>query len=74
MQLAVAGHQFEHSATIAESCDICVQLDRLDDSVAEPSAALEVLLPAGRAEDSSAVIPVKTLVAAPCNARAPPVI
>lgn len=31
MQLALAGHQFEHSATYAESCDVCVQLDRLDD-------------------------------------------
>ena len=35
MQLAIAGHQFEHSAAYTEFCDVCVQVDRLDDLVAE---------------------------------------
>ena len=36
MQLAVAGHQFEHvDATFADSCEVCVQFDRSDDTVAE---------------------------------------
>ena len=39
MQLALAGHQFEHSPTYSDSCDICVQFDRLDDVVADSVGA-----------------------------------
>jgi len=36
MQLAMAGHQFDHSAASAvESCHVCVQADRLDDATVD---------------------------------------
>lgn len=39
MQLALAGHQFEHSLVYSDSCEICVQFDRLDDVVAAEADA-----------------------------------
>ena len=42
LQVSSASHQFDHVAgDIADSCHVCVQLDRLDDAVAEqPVAAM----------------------------------
>ena len=33
LQFSLASHQYDHAADhLAESCDVCVQLERLDDS------------------------------------------
>jgi hypothetical protein len=73
-QLAFAGHQFEHSAAYADSCDACVQLDRLDDIIGERPAALELLRPAGGEVISASPAPVSTAFVPAFNPRAPPVI
>ena len=41
LQLSVAAHQFEHVAELLDdSCQVCIQLDRADDTVADhPEAA-----------------------------------
>ena len=40
VQLSSASHQFDHAAgDLADSCHVCVQLDRLDDAVAKPPQA-----------------------------------
>lgn len=74
MQLAFAGHQFEHSAAYADSCDACVQLDRLDDVVAESLDAPGALRPVTREAMPWSAAPVGILVVPAFNPRAPPVI
>jgi hypothetical protein len=40
LQLTLAGHQFDHVVSyLTDSCHICVQLDRIGDTVAELPAA-----------------------------------
>ena len=42
MQLAMAGHQFDHAAASAvESCHVCVQADRLDDLAVDAAPQTE---------------------------------
>ena len=46
LQVSLASHQFDHAAgDFAESCHACVQLDRLDDVVADTHVAAQLLLP-----------------------------
>ncbi len=74
MQLSFAGHQFEHSAAYADSCEACVQLDRLDDLIAEPPAVSALHRPTGR-EPILQVPTVASVAAVPAfNPRAPPFI
>lgn len=48
MPLAIAGHQFEHvDATFADTCEVCVQLDRSDDAVAEDRVSAAIPAAAG---------------------------
>lgn len=57
-QIAVAGHQFEHTgAGAADSCEICVQLDRTDGA----------LLPAGAMPCLAASQPSIAAPAAACH-------
>ena len=44
VQLSLATHQFDHAATdLADHCEVCVQLDRLDDSATgDPLCAISV--------------------------------
>ena len=74
MQLAFAGHQFEHTAAYADFCDACVQLDRLDDIIAEPPTALEFLRPTGHATIALSYALARVEIANAFNPRAPPVI
>jgi hypothetical protein len=74
MQLAFAGHQFEHSATYADSCDACVQLDRLDDVAAQPPVALDFLRPDERDAIPRFETPADVVSVKAFNPRAPPVI
>ena len=50
VQLSLAGHQFDHHATdLVEDCEICVQLERLDDAASgtmAPDAAITVVFEA----------------------------
>ena len=40
LQLSVAAHQFDHFAEqIEDSCHVCVQLDRVDDAIANHSTS-----------------------------------
>lgn len=44
MQLVLAGHQFDHSAgSAAEVCQVCVQADRLDDTIVDDAPMLLAL-------------------------------
>ena len=73
MQLALAGHQFEHSAASAvESCHVCVQADRLDDSVVESSPVTPVAGEQYNEPRQLAVAFVDDSVRRPFNSRAPP--
>ena len=74
MQLSFVGHQFEHSAAYADSCEACVQLDRLDDLVAEPPAVSEVHRPAGREPVLQAPALASVAAVLAFNPRAPPFI
>ena len=74
MQLAIAGHQFEHSAAYTDVCEICVQLDRLDDLVAELPAALEVPGPAGHPAIALAEVSVDNPRFTCFKSRAPPLV
>jgi hypothetical protein len=73
MQLAFAGHQFEHSPVYTDSCDACVQLDRLDDVVAGPPGALELLRPAGQEAILRCDTAARVAIVPAFNPRAPPV-
>ena len=43
MQFAFASHQFEHDTqSVAETCEVCVHLDRLDDSVSGEASSSQV--------------------------------
>ena len=47
LQLAVAGHQFEHHAEFsADTCHVCVQLDRIDDTTVDSLANQPALVSA----------------------------
>ena len=40
LQLSIAGHQFDHSlSSVTDTCDLCVQLDRMDDGMAGHAAS-----------------------------------
>ena len=73
MQLALAGHQFEHSAASAvESCHVCVQADRLDDSVVESSSFTPIAGEQHSEPQQLAIAIVDDSVRRPFNSRAPP--
>jgi hypothetical protein len=74
MQLAIAGHQFEHSADYTDVCEFCVQVDRLDDVVAAPPATLEVPRLASHPGISLAEGSVADLEISCFNPRAPPLL
>ena len=56
LQLTLASHQFDHVATyFADSCNVCIQLDRIDDSVAgQPAVAVS---PLGNAAEPEVLMP-----------------
>lgn len=72
MQLAIAGHQFEHSASYAEFCDVCVQVDRFDDAVAEQPATVVLLRPVNHIAKSRSEVAVIALIVSGYSPRAPP--
>jgi hypothetical protein len=74
MQLAFAGHQFEHSADYTDVCDACVQLERLDDIVIGDAAADEVSAHPYQVLLDQPAAPIVAAVVAGFSARAPPVI
>lgn len=74
MQLAFAGHQFEHSLTYADPCEVCVQLDRLDDVVSGEPPADEALAADCSAAIHEPAINVEIAVVRDFNPRAPPTI
>ena len=74
MQLAIAGHQFEHSAHYADVCEFCVQVDRLDNVVAALPATLVIPRPAGHPGISLAEVSVPHLEISCFNPRAPPLV
>ena len=74
MQLAIAGHQFEHSAAYTDVCDICVQMDRLDDVVAEAPAVVDAFRPADDAAISLPEVFVGKVHITCFNPRAPPLV
>ena len=75
LQLTLASHQFNHvAAYFADSCHVCVQLDRIDDAVAEQPASVD-----GAPENADAPRQVaRHLTARPVvrhfHSRAPPLI
>jgi hypothetical protein len=75
LQLALASHQFEHAAAFsADTCHVCVQLDRIDDTAVDSTAGQPVQVSAPVALRPS---PASFITAAPdrhFGARAPPVI
>ena len=74
MQLAIAGHQFEHSAAYTDFCEICVQADRLDDVVPELTAVAEVCRPAGFSGISPTEISLVDARVSYFHPRAPPTV
>lgn len=72
LQLAWAGHQFQHVAgDLGAPCTVCLQLDRLDSVPAEPPVEAKLFrppLPAG--VDNAGPIPATTEPA--YSPRAPP--
>jgi hypothetical protein len=74
MQLAFAGHQFEHSAAYTDVCDACVQLERLDDIVVGDAPAAEVSGHPHQDLLEEPAAPIVAAVVAGFSARAPPVI
>ena len=73
LQLAVAIHQFDHVAEyVDDSCQVCIQLDRADDAVANhaSSTAIEASVDAP-AWQAPAGIVVRALIRG-FDARAPP--
>lgn len=40
LQLTLASHQFDHVAYLADTCHVCVQLDRIDDAAVDQSEPL----------------------------------
>lgn len=75
MQLVLAGHQFDHTATsVAESCEFCVQLDRLDDGVVGHSSPA-IIRHDSFVESSFAITAfVSSAAHRAYNSRAPPYI
>ena len=73
LQVSLASHQFDHVAgDFADSCHVCVQFDRFDDTVAEPPAAATVL-PVGLAEQQETLPELADHQSvAGFDARAPP--
>ena len=74
MQLALAGHQFEHSLSHTDSCEICVQFDRLDDVVASDAGAGHASGTVGVVWRCEQVAHADNAPASSFDARAPPVI
>ncbi len=72
MQLAIAGHQFEHSDSYTDFCDVCVQVDRLDDVVAEQPVSLALQRSVDRIAVSRFEGAVTALIVASYSPRAPP--
>lgn len=72
MQIAVAGHQFEHTgAGAADSCEICVQLDRTDGALL-PAGAMPCLAALQQTIDTPAAA-YRTVPRTPAySPRAPP--
>lgn len=64
VQLSLASHQFDHHATeLAESCEVCVQLERLDDAASghiAPDAAITVGYEAGLQDSAKVFLPSRT--------------
>lgn len=74
MQVAVAGHQFEHSATaVADTCDICTQLERAGGALA-PALADAGLFSARVVAVVPATGSPSVAAAAAYSPRAPPVL
>lgn len=74
MQLAFAGHQFEHSAGYNDVCDACVQVERLDDLAVGDAPAVEVAEYLYQTPLNLTAAPIVAAVVAGFSARAPPVI
>jgi hypothetical protein len=73
MQLVLAGHQFEHSAASAvESCHVCVQADRLDDTVVEHTSFAHIAGEQHSEPQQLTVAFVDDTAYRPFNSRAPP--
>jgi hypothetical protein len=73
MQLALAGHQFEHSPTYTGSCEICVQFDRLDDVIPVDADAEHALGNGSPEPPCEQVAHADNAPASSFDARAPPV-
>ena len=73
LQLTLAGHQFDQSAgTAVETCNVCVQADRLDDSIAVDSS-LTVVRAENHVESPKRVATfVSSTAFRNFNSRAPP--
>ncbi len=74
VQLSLASHQFDHHATdLVESCEVCVQLERLDDAASghiAPDAAITVGYEVGPQESTDLALPSPTDA---YLSRAPPI-
>ena len=73
LQLSLASHQFDHVAgDSADYCHVCVQLDRLDDAVAEQPAAAMGQAPVYAERLSKPFSVVDRRIRSGLDARGPP--
>ena len=74
VQLSLASHQFDHAATdLADHCEVCVQLERLDDAASGAALPTVALVPARDPNTRAAVIAVNPSRPGAFDPRAPPV-
>lgn len=75
LQLTLASHQFDHVAEyFADTCHVCVQLDRTDDTAADTQAVPLPVLAAQVGPATIASSDVDTPFASAYRSRAPPLL
>jgi len=73
LQLALALHQFEHVAEYVEdSCQVCIQLDRVDDVAADRSTSTSMLSTIGNLVPRAPASVVGLATIRGFDSRAPP--
>ena len=73
MQASLATHQFDHAAaSLEDTCEICVQLDRSDDAVAKHHDPVDPLAIPGAARPTTRPGFEPASIARHFDSRAPP--
>ena len=73
LQLSLASHQFQHvAAYFADSCDVCVQLDRTDDGPVGQSVLAAAQIGAAEPVGLSPTTIIRQSVPRHFDSRAPP--